>query len=76
MSSAFTSCFYSFAYYAALFVADLLFNLVISLSLAKPSVPSIGPGIIPHTLTPYGPHSTARVYVMASTPALAAEEWT
>lgn len=35
-------------------------------SLRKPSVPDIGPGANVLTLTPLGPHSTARCLVMAS----------
>jgi hypothetical protein len=40
-----------------------------------PSVPSMGPGAMPTTRTPRGPHSTARVRVIASTAAFAAEAW-
>jgi hypothetical protein len=58
----------------ALFDFSLLFMLAISPSLSNPSVPSIAPGTIPTTLTLYGPHSTARVLVMVSTPAFAAPE--
>ena len=60
----------------ASFVFYLLFMLAKSPNLSKPSVPSIAPGTIPTTLTLLGPHSTARVLVMVSTPALAAPEWT
>lgn len=35
-------------------------------SLRKPSVPEIGPGATALTLTPLGPHSTAKCLVMAS----------
>lgn len=49
----------------------LLFMLVMSPSLEKPSVPSMAPGTIPTTLTLWGPHSTAKVFVIVSTPALA-----
>lgn len=35
-------------------------------SLRYPSVPEIGPGATVLTLTPLGPHSTARCLVMAS----------
>lgn len=35
-------------------------------SLRKPSVPEMGPGAMALTLTPLGPHSTARCLVMAS----------
>lgn len=35
-------------------------------SLRKPSVPEMGPGAMALTLTPLGPHSTARCLVIAS----------
>ena len=59
-----------------LLVFSLLLILFRSPSLSNPSVPSIGPGTIPQTLMPLGPHSVASTLVIASTPALAAEEWT
>jgi hypothetical protein len=40
-----------------------------------PSVPSIGPGMTEFTRTPCGPHSSASVRVIMSTPALAAHTW-
>ena len=42
----------SLDYSTAAFVLDLLLRLLISPSLSKPSVPSIGPGTMPTTLTP------------------------
>lgn len=39
---------------------------------SKPSEPAMHPGTMPLTRTPYGPHSVARTFVRASTPALAA----
>lgn len=40
-------------------------------SLRKPSVPEMGPGAMVLTLTPLGPHSTARCLVIASADTLA-----
>jgi len=56
------------------FVAFLLLILDREPSLSNPSVPLIAPGTIPVTLILCGPHSHARTFVIASTPALAALE--
>eukprot|EP00878_Enallax_costatus_P017262 GHUV01018126.1.p1 GENE.GHUV01018126.1~~GHUV01018126.1.p1 ORF type:complete len:158 (+),score=34.78 GHUV01018126.1:1164-1637(+) len=43
---------------------------------SSPAVPRIGPGATPFTRTPYSPHSKAKLRVMLSTAALAAEACT